>query len=221
MASVVDIVNLSLGHLGDEAGVSSIAPPDGSVQASHAQRFYPVARDTLLQMHTWGFATTRKSLALLVTDELPPEWAFAYAKPASLRMVAVFPAQAVAAPSDGLIFDQSEFVSRAMAYPFNIESLENGTEVIYSNVPEATGMFVRLVTDAAKFSPLFVVALARLLASYLAGPILKGKAGLDVAAKHLEWFEKVDGPRAKAFDAQAGRNTSYDTFVPSSLKARS
>lgn len=220
MASTVDIVNLALGHLGDEAGVSSISPPDGSVQASHAQRFYPIARDVLLQSHTWGFATTRKSLAVLSISELPPEWAFAYAKPTSLRMVAVFPAQVTAAPNDGSIFDQSEFVARAQAYPFNMETLEDGTEVIYSNVQDAIGLFIRQVTDSTKFSPLVVAALARLLASYLAGPILKGKAGIEVAAKHLEWFEKVDAPRAKAFDAQAGRNTSYDTFIPASLKAR-
>jgi len=220
LASVVDICNLSLGHLGDEAGVSSISPPDGSVQAAHCQRFYPIARDVLLQMHTWSFAITRKALALLSTAELPPEWAFAYAKPTCLRMVAVFPAQVTAAPNDGSIFDQSEFIARAQAYPFNMETLEAGTEVIYSNVESATGLFIRQVTDTTKFSPLVVAALARLLASYLAGPILKGKPGIEIAAKHLEWFEKVDGPRAKAFDAQAGRNTAYKEFIPDSLKAR-
>lgn len=220
MASAVDICNLALGHLGDEAGVASIAPPDGSVQASHCQRFYPIARDALVQMHTWGFAVRRQSLALLATDELPAEWAFAYAKPTSLRMVAVFPAEVVASQTEGQIFDQSEFIARAQAYPFTIETLDNGTEVIYSNVPEATGFFIRQVLDTAKFPPLVVVAMSRLLASYLAGPIIKGKAGMEIAEKQLGIFERLEGPKAMAYDAQAGRNTSYKDFIPGSIAAR-
>ena len=34
MASVVDLCNLSLARLGDEANVVSIEPPDGSAQAA-------------------------------------------------------------------------------------------------------------------------------------------------------------------------------------------
>ena len=56
MASEVDICNLALGHLGDNATVSSISPPEGSAQAEHCARFYPIARDALLEMHNWNFA---------------------------------------------------------------------------------------------------------------------------------------------------------------------
>jgi len=220
MASAIDIINLALGHLGDEAGVSAITPPDGSAQAAHAQRFYPIARDAVVQMHNWGFAVGRDSLALLVTTQLPQEWAYAYAYPTCMKVIAVFPAE-VASASQGAIFDQSEFVARAQAYPFTVEALDDGSQVIYSNVTDATVMFIRQVTDTAKFSPLVVMAISRLLASFLAGPLIKGTEGMKIAAKQLEWFEKVDGPRAKASDGQQGRNTSYDTFVPSGLKARS
>ena len=50
MASEVDICNLALGHLGDNATVASLNPPEGSVQAQHCARFYPIARDALLEM---------------------------------------------------------------------------------------------------------------------------------------------------------------------------
>ncbi len=50
MPSVVDLCNLALAYLGDDATVASIDPPEGSAQAEHCQRFYPIARDTLLQM---------------------------------------------------------------------------------------------------------------------------------------------------------------------------
>ena len=46
MASDVDVCNLALAHLGDEATVASISPPEGSAQAGHCARFYPMARDS-------------------------------------------------------------------------------------------------------------------------------------------------------------------------------
>ena len=59
MASEVDICNLALSHLGDTATIASLDPPEGSAQAEHCARFYPIARDSLLEMHAWGFATSR------------------------------------------------------------------------------------------------------------------------------------------------------------------
>jgi hypothetical protein len=78
MAAEVDICNAALGHLGDEATVAAITPPDGSVQAGHCARFYPMARDELLEMHTWRFNTQRAVLAL--SPSPPAGWAFAYAR---------------------------------------------------------------------------------------------------------------------------------------------
>jgi hypothetical protein len=220
MASAVDICNLALGHLGDEAGVASISPPDGSVQASHCQRFYPIARDALLQSHGWGFALQRQSLALLSTVELPSEWAFAYARPNALRVLGVYPPGAIAGQSQGEIFNQEQLMAMLIMYPFAVETLTSGDQVIFSNVETATALFIRPVTDTAKFTPLFVMALSRLLASMLAGPLIKGKDGIEIGEAHRKLYETIDGPRAKAFDGAEGRNTSYDTFMPSSLKAR-
>ena len=218
MASDVDICNLALGHNGDEANIASLT--EGSAQADHCKRFYPIARNALLEMHHWNFALRRQALALLSTDELPAEWAYAYAYPTCIKIIAVYPADVVSSSPDGAIFDQSEFIARAKKYPFAIETLANGNQVIYSNVEDATVLYTRLVTDTTKFTAGFVIALARLLAAYLAGPIYKGKQGMEMSAKHLEWFEKIDGPRAKAADASAGRNTTYENFLPGSITAR-
>ena len=59
MASEVEICNLALARLGDAATVVSIDPPEGSAQAEHCAMFYPMARDTLLAQHPWGFAQRR------------------------------------------------------------------------------------------------------------------------------------------------------------------
>lgn len=220
MASEVDIANIALGHLGDEATISSIAPPDGSVQATHCARIYPMARDELLEMHNWRFATKRADLALLSTTEQPQEWAYTYAYPTCIRVIAVRPADEATTVNSDLIFDEQEFLTQPTAYPFTIEALNDGTQVIYTNVEYATVHYVAAITDTAKFSPLFIAALARLMAAYLAGPIIKGKTGIEIAKAQFELFEKVAGPRAKASDANARRDVTYDRFIPSSLSAR-
>lgn len=63
MASEVEISNLALSRIGDSATVSSINPPEGSAQAEHCQRFYPIARNSLLEMHAWSFCDRRIQLA--------------------------------------------------------------------------------------------------------------------------------------------------------------
>jgi hypothetical protein len=93
MSSEVEICNLALAHLGDSATVASIDPPEGSSQAEHCQRWYPIARNALLEMHEWGFATTRALLAEVVNPF--PQWRRAYARPSDcLKVLAVLPADA-------------------------------------------------------------------------------------------------------------------------------
>jgi hypothetical protein len=93
MASEIDICNLALSHLGDNATVASIDPPEGSAQAEHCARFYPMARDALLELHHWKFATRRANLALLNAESW--SWSYAYAAPSlTLKLLAVLPAGA-------------------------------------------------------------------------------------------------------------------------------
>ena len=79
MSNEVDICNLALSHLGDVANISSIDPPENSVQAMHCARFYPIARNALLEMANWSFAMRRIALTpLSVTND---QWQYVYAKP--------------------------------------------------------------------------------------------------------------------------------------------
>lgn len=172
MASEIDICNLALARLGDNATVASIDPPEGSPQAEHCARFYPMARDSLLEMHAWGFATWRVMLAKLAVDSRG--WAFAYARPNdALKMLGVLPATA---PNDG------------ETQPYETESGANGASIILTNQENASARYIARVTDTTKFSPLFVDALAWLLASYLAGPVIKGDAGAAMARTCMQNF---------------------------------
>ena len=90
--SEVTICNLALGHLGDTATVASIKPPDASVQAQLCARFYPMARNALLEMASWGFATRRVKLAEVALPAEVGTWLHAYAAPnAMVNALAVLP----------------------------------------------------------------------------------------------------------------------------------
>lgn len=163
MASEVDICNFALAHLGDDATVASINPPEGSAQAEHCARFYPAARDTLLEMHTWGFATHRVSLALMGGGQ--PEWIYAYAQPANaVRIITVIAPDATTGGG-------------GRPQPFSCEVNTAGIDVILTDQVNAMARYIALVTDTTRFSPLFVTTLSWHLASMLAGPLIKGEAG--------------------------------------------
>lgn len=170
MSSEVNIVNLALSHLGEDATVSSIDPPEGSAEAEHAAMFYPIARDALLEMHEWRFATKRVLLALTTSDTF--EWRYAYALPAGmLRALAVLP-ETSSAEDDGKDYDQQLDAS--------------DVQIILTNCEAASLKYTTRITDTTRFPPLFVEALTWLLASHLAGPIIKGETGRKVAASCLQ-----------------------------------
>lgn len=228
MASDVDICNLALAHVGDEAQVSAISPADGSAQAAYCSQFYPVARDQLLGMHAWGFATKRVSLAALVlTDAQPSQWAYAYSPPSKcLQPISILtysiagtptptPSWASLAKSDlvPLPNDQS-------TQDFIFETQQDGTPVLYTNVSPAVLRYIERVTDSSKFTGLFIPALARLLASYLAGPIIKGNEGLKVAEGLRKMFYQQEFPLAAAWDSRAQKQNVYNNAVPPGIQSR-
>lgn len=201
MASEIDICNLALGYLGDEATVAAINPPDGSAQAAHCSRFYPVARDSLQEMHAWGFCSKRASLALLAATA-PSEWAYVYAVPTdALNLLGVYDPAAVDDIAAPIPMPGSPFgVTNAgqgvyTPQPYTAEALADGTSVIYTNQINAVLRYTARIADTTKFSPLFIEALAWLLAAKLAGPLLKGQVGAEAArscmAAFKDWFGKA------------------------------
>ena len=198
MASEVSICNLALGYLGDSARVSSINPPEGSAQSQHCARFYPIARNALLEMFAWTFATTRA--ALVQVDNSWSEWQFAYAAPNNIvDMLAVLPSDALSdtettvPTSADYPFQQGYMPMQApVSYtpqPYAVEiDATTGNQIILTNVLDAVLRYVKLISDPNSFSPLFQVALSWLLASMLAGPLIKGDAGAAESKRCAEMF---------------------------------
>jgi hypothetical protein len=212
MASEIDICNLALAHLGEDGTVSSIDPPEGSSQAGHCARFYPMARDALLEEHSWVFATFRAAPAQ-VQYTTQTQWQYAYALPSeALRVFAVLLPEStsdynVAAQPETVVYSDGGMAAPAplpagyQTQPFETETMPDGTKVVLTNVQDADIRFVKRVTDTSKFSPLFVIALSRRLAAFLAGPVIKGDVGIRVSEGQYKIYKGVELPEAKNSDA--------------------
>ena len=191
MATEIDICNLALAHLGDDATIASIKPPEGSAQAENAARFYPIARNALLETHTWNFASKR--VALATTTNTLEQWEYAYVAPADMMtpLAIISPTaqndystrMSSGDTPGGITSNYSPTIVAGQYTPqqFAVEGI-----YIYSNQENALLRYQSIVTDPSKFSPLFVVTLSWHLASMLAGPIIKGDQGMAQAKRCAE-----------------------------------
>ena len=89
--------------------------------------------------------------------------------------------------------------------PFEVEGDSNGNDIILTNMQNAMLRYTKSVTDTTQFSPLFTEALAVLLSSKLAGPLLKGSEGRSTAAALRQQFERVSLSKAIVSDSNQRR----------------
>lgn len=222
MASDVDICNIGLAHLGAEAQVASISPPDGSVEAGLCARFYPIARKELLEDQQWAFSKRRVQLAEV--DNTSTVWKYAYATPAGminalrvLRLKYVNDASLLWPAGSYLTYNfdwqavDELFTERGSA-DFEIE---NG--VLRTNEPEAVLLYTADVTDTTKYSAKFVSAFGMLMAAYLAGPIIKGVEGTKIGT---QWRQAAYNMSASAAASNANSANERANHVAEHIRAR-
>lgn len=221
MASVVDICNLALAHLGDNATIASIDPPEGSAQAEHCQRFYPIARDTLLEMHSWSFATKRAYGAEV--ENSWPMWEYAYAMPGDASdIIAILPPEArddysttftpETYPDFYTNYSPSVAAGQYVPQKFAVETAADGSEIILTNQKQAVIRYHAKIVDPTKFSPLFTITLSWHLASMLAGPVIKGDQGAAEAKRCVAMTTLYLG---KAMEADSNaRKIKPEQIVP-------
>jgi hypothetical protein len=196
VASAVDICNMALSNLGERANIVSIAPPDGSVNADHCARFYPQARDEVIEARDWAFATKRAALAP-VTNTLT-SYEFAYALPADYI-----------AASRVLQPDSPE------EHPGHYYLIEDN--VLYCNVEEAVLRY-RYIPSVVRFTPHFITTVSYRLSALLAGPITKSSK--TVSAMNALYMQLLD--MAAAIDARSSRNLPMQNgkWMPSWIGVR-
>jgi hypothetical protein len=134
--------------------------------------------------------------------------------------------QGIPQPYDGYWPGSSSYpaLSSGMAgvltpQPFATETNNNGDHIIYTNQQNAAITYTASVTDTTKFGPSFTVALAWLLASYLAGPIIKGTEGIKMAQACLKAFMQAKQTATES-DANERRIDSTNTAIAPWLAGR-
>lgn len=203
MSSEVDIANLALSHLGDSATVASLNPPEGSAQAEHCARYYPMARDALLESYAWSFASKRIQLAQLTSAW--DQWTYAYARPSDALVVR------------GIISPTAQDDNTDSLQPYTIEVDASGTQVIYTDQETAVCLYTRSAVDTVQYSSTFVMALSWQLAAMLAGPLLKGDTGSAEAKRCVQMMQYW---RAKAIETDANQRRISRTHTPAWMKNR-
>lgn len=202
MASEVEISKLALGHVADAARVNSISPPDNSVQAQNCATFYPIARDECLEAYPWPFATTVSALAQSLVALPDGEWAYVYTLPSKyIRALRVVPR--------GAFKDHP-------GEDYVIRSDESGLDtLLFANCAEANLHYIYREEQTGRYSPLFVSALSYLLGSYLAGPLIKGRVGMQVKQSLYAVFrDMIDRAATRSLGSAGQRSENYATHKP-------
>lgn len=203
MSSVIDICNLALSHIGQAADVSTIDPPENSIAAEYCARFYPMARDTLLESHAWDFALRREPLAMLKHDS--KQWRFCYAVPAEcLKILNILPETAV---ND----------TACLSVNHARETTADGHMIIWSDTGNAIARYIKRVDNSHLFTPSFTTALSWKLAAMLAGAIIKSDTGAQYAAM---CEAQVHSLIAQAKNNDAQQFSQQIKFTPAAILAR-
>lgn len=234
MPSSVDICNLALSFLGDDACVASIDPPEESTQAQICARQYPLAVLALLEMHDWSFATEKARLTPLnygrrTTDRVwtycngrrdrdrlhttvadAHGWKHVYEVPSDcLRVISVedehFQRGWMPGPLRGAIDGALQTTMR-----FETGALGRKT-LLYCDADHAVLTYVTRNAQPSLFPPLFVQSLAWYLAASMAGAIIKGEEGQKMAQNCLKEFSAFV---SLAKTADANRQKKRHEFIP-------
>lgn len=154
-ASVVQICNLALSHLGAAAIVSLT---ENSAEGIACNLHYETCRDSVLRDYPWNFATKRVALAALA-ETAPAGWSYVYGL-----------------PTDCLLAREIVNTLSTDRIKFTIESNAGGTaRVILTDQGQATLLYTAQVGEVTMFDPLFVEALAWKLASMVCMPLTRDR----------------------------------------------
>lgn len=200
---------MALAHLGADTLITSLNPPDGTVESSYCRTFYPHVRRLALDAATFDTTLRRAALPRLAVNP-SGTWAFAYALPADcLSPLRVLRASYLTEPGDLLGYNiNSPFgywpsqwdtiFSERLSSPFEVEGA-----TLLTNEPDAILKYKTDLTDeTGSFPPSLVLAMSMLLAGYLAGPIIKGAEGRAAGAAWLAQG-RAELNRAAAIDGNS------------------
>ncbi len=177
--SNTSICNQALGKIGAQRINDFEDDTESSAQAIQCRLHFEPTRDALLRSHYWPFASARKTLS---QDDTDPdfEWDNQFILPTDFLYLKS-------------IFDNSPATNNSR----HSHAIEG--ERILTNDNEMKIRYVKKVTDASKFDPLFVKVLVLLLADEMIGPLAGGD--VRIQKKINDVLDKLM-PRVRALSRQ-------------------
>lgn len=158
MASVVNVYNMALGHLGAAATVSSTT--EKSAESNACNTFYLDALKATLRDYKPSEAKGFLTLSLIEEDPVD-EWAFSYDYPNTIAIILRV--------LSGLRND-----SRDSRVPYEVGSDENGRALLYCDIESAEIEAIFVPKSIAILPSDFIIALSFRLAAYIAPIVTKG-----------------------------------------------
>jgi hypothetical protein len=188
--SDAQICNMALARIGIKTFIDDLSDTDIE-EAETCNVFYADMRDACLAAFPWPFATLRAALALAGDEQERDGWAYVFKLPdGCLAPRKIWPA--------GTVTRNPRSDQRI---PYAIEKATNGDgQVLLTDEPSPILFYTSRIEDPAKFPPLFVDALAWLLAGEMAMP-LTAKPALEEAARK-RYLGKIGEARAEAFNEE-------------------
>jgi hypothetical protein len=201
MASVVDIYNMALSQL--RAGtVNSV--DDVTVQAKQCALHYPIALEQALGDSLWGFNHAVTALAQL-TEATVFGWTYCWQYPSDCVRINKVVRNLEDVAADTGVVVSSRLYDHRFRSANDLPSVEyrvynvDGTQVIATKESELRIDYRLRVTNTQMFTAEFVTALASLLASMVAIPIVGLKDGRELRTESLTLYN--------AFKSKAAANS--------------
>lgn len=214
--TVVNICNLALSRIGEEASISSIERPGDDIHAQICARMYPMALGTLLDKHNWAFATKRATMAKLANFDASP-WQYSYAFPNDCRRIIDLAPQEPEVRETIPVRNLPPLFSRKpKAVEFEVVNA-GGTIAVLTNCENPTARYIIKNPPPSFFTDSFVDALAWLLASHLSGQAVRGESGFNYAGYCYKYFLMAYDVAAKQDASQTRR---YARYVPENIRSR-
>lgn len=194
MTSKVDICNMALSDI-RAGGINDI--DEATPQARACRLKYDVVRDRLLTEIAWQFNRSIRPLAAVTTEIF--NWTYAYQYPVDCLKV-----NRLIGEYEELSTDSAGYVSRRLddtilspnqhrqQIPYEVFTF-NGSKLIGTNEANLRIDFAMKVSDPNAFSNDFVLALAHLLASEIAVPLVGGEKGRQFRSDSLQLYREYVG----------------------------
>lgn len=177
------ICNQALGRIGAKRINDFDSTTEDSGQFIQCKLHFEPTRDSLIRSYPWRFASGRATLSQVPDGDIPEsedfEWEFRYHLPNDFMLM------------------KSIFEDRVSRDNFRSYALEG--DLLLTNQDEMSIKYVKKITDASKFDPLFVEVLVLLLADKFIGPLAGGDARIQ--KKIDDALDKLM-PAVRALDGQ-------------------